>query len=160
MSNIDASKFTYVQFCAALVQECADLGLPAPLAADTETGLPQNEGYCFLRFSEGGAAIIIPKGKTRMAPVHSHVDLSAFPGFIPLPKKNGRVICHFAADVGLLSATLQLFVGASKRPLATPVKATPVTTPVTTPVLASVPSYTDQDLEEIEAEMFQNVASV
>lgn len=119
MTTINASNFTYVQFCHALIKFCEDQGL-APLRAETESGLPQNEGWCFLRFSEGGAALIIPKGKTRMGNLHSHVDLSGHEGFIPLPKKNGKVICHFAPDLEKVKKVVPMFVGAAKRATAAP----------------------------------------
>jgi hypothetical protein len=108
----------YVQFCNALKAEAESQGLGHYLTADTETGLPQNAGYAFLRFSENGAAIIVPKSQTRMANVHSHVDLSGQDGFVALPKYNGRVLCHFAPDVTLLAPVLCLFNGQAKRPIA------------------------------------------
>lgn len=112
----------YVTFCKDLTEECRSQGLGHYLKADTETGLPQNAGYAFLRFSEDGAAVIVPKAQGAMREVHSHLDLSGFDGFIALPKRNGRVLCHFAADLTLLAEVLPLFDGASKRPVAKPVR--------------------------------------
>lgn len=129
MTTIDASNFTYVQFCKALIKFCEEKGLN-PVRANTETGLPQNEGWAFLRFSEGGAALIIPKGKTRLGSLHSHVDLQGKDGYIALPKKNGKVICHFAPDLEKVKAVLPMFVGAAKRATAAPTpKATQAATP-------------------------------
>jgi hypothetical protein len=60
-----------------------------------------------------------------MGNLHSHVDLSGIPGVIPLPKKNGRVVCHFEPDVSKVSKALASFMGASKRPVAAPVRRLP-----------------------------------
>ena len=98
----------YVQFAQALRERCAELGIE-PTAAGTETGLPQNEGYFFVEFGPHGqsAAIIVPKSKTRMGNVHLHIDASDLEGCVELPKKNGRVICHFVPDVDLLTPVLK-----------------------------------------------------
>src|SRR5512146_542934 len=113
----------YVQFAQALRAEIAHLGLPAPISAPTETGFPQNAGYFFVRWDTAdSAALIIPQSKTRMGNLHSHVDLSRFQGHVALPRRNGRVVCHFTPDVALVSKALHLFVGASKRPVAPPVR--------------------------------------
>lgn len=105
---------TYVTFCQALIAECRAQGLQ-PVTAPTETGLPQNKGYAFLRFSDDGAALIVPKSATRMGSLDSHVDLSGTDGYIPLTKPNGKVACHFAPDVAKVAKVLARFVGASKR---------------------------------------------
>ena len=119
---------SYVQFCHALVAECRAQGLQ-PITAGTETGLPQNKGFAFLRFSEDGAALIVPKSVTRMGSLHSHVDLSGADGYIPLEKPNGKVMCLFAPDLEKVRAIVGRFVGASKRATVVPSKATPGATP-------------------------------
>lgn len=103
----------------------------------TESGLKENGGYAFLRFEgthEMGASIIIPKAVGRLTRVHSHVDLSAFSGYIPLPKKNGKVICHFSADADLLKAVLPQFLSAAKRATAVATPKVASQAPVVQPV--------------------------
>lgn len=143
MTTINASNFLYVQFCHALIKECKRQGLPEPVRADTETGLPQNEGWAFLRFTPDGAALIIPKGKTRLGNLHSHVDLSGKDGYIPLPKKNGKVVCHFSPDLGKVSKVLSAFVGAAKRATLSP-------TPKAT---LGAPVYTGPDVFALDSEV-------
>ncbi len=157
MSTVTTSKSVpaYVSFCAAIIAECQAQGLD-PLRDATESGLPQNEGYCFLRFQEGGAALIVPKSKNRMAPCHSHVDLSGVEGFIPLPRKNGRVICHFESDLGLLATVLPFFVGASKRASLPPVRKTQSAPVEATPSLETE-TY---EHEEVEEEMEQSIVQL
>lgn len=129
MTTINASNFSYVQFCQKVLAAAKAQGLQ-PITADTESGLPQNDGWCFLRFAPDGAALIIPKGKTRMGNCHSHVDLSGKDGFVALPKKNGKVICHFESDADKVSKVLSAFVGAAKRATLAPTpKATVAATP-------------------------------
>jgi hypothetical protein len=157
MTTINASQFTYVKFCADLIARAEKL---APVVrADTESGLPQNEGWAFLRFVGSEAAMIVQKSKSKAPQIHSHVDLSGKAGFIELPKKNGKVICHFAPDLDLIEAVLPLFVGASKRATAAAQKATPSVPAVASqaPVVAA-PDYSEEDLAAIEAEMFQHVS--
>lgn len=118
--NTQTTAPLYVQFAQAIRDAIQAQGLPAPESAQTETGFPQNEGYFFVRWSD--AALIVPKSKLRMSNLHSHVDLSGQSGYIALPKKNGRVVCHFTPDITKVSEVLHLFVNASKRPLAAPVR--------------------------------------
>lgn len=145
----------YVQFAQQLKQKCAEMGL-SPLTADTETGFPQNEGWFFVRFGDqNSAALIVPKSKGRMGNCHSHIDLSDVPGYIPLPKKNGRVVCHYSADVDLIAKhVLPRLPGASKRPIATPVKATPAAPVDLSAGQAELDSWidsTDDVEEEVQA---------
>jgi len=124
----------YVQFAAALRARAEELGLQFESAA-TETGFPQNDGYFFVRTGPSAAAMIVPKGKGRMANVHLHIPLDpTTEGYVALPKKNGRVLCHFAADLDLIAKhVLPALPGASKRPVARPLGTThskPVEAPV------------------------------
>ena len=57
-----------------------------------------------------------------MGNLHSHIDLTGASGYIALPKKNGRVACHFEPDVSKVSKVLSQFVSASKRPVMAPVR--------------------------------------
>jgi len=119
----------YVQFTAALRARLDQAGVKYETAA-TETGLPQNAGYAFLRVDGGEGAVIIPKSKTKMARLDCHVDASGLEGYVPLTKPNGRVVCHFEPDVGLLvDGLLARLSGAPKRPVVKPVKKTPGATP-------------------------------
>jgi hypothetical protein len=113
----------YVQYAQVLHSMIEDLGLPPPVHADTETGFPQNEGWFFVRWGNSeSAALIVPKAKRGMRSLHSHLDLSGHDGFIPLPAKNGRVVCHFESDLSKVRKVLHLFVSASKRAIAPPVR--------------------------------------
>mgnify|MGYP001567933139 CR=1 FL=1 len=126
-------------FVTALLGECAKLGL-AVLSLDptTESGLKENGGWCFLRLEgdhANGASLIIPKAVTRLGNLHSHVDLMGKDGYIPLPKKNGKVVCHFAPDVEKVKKVLPAFLSAAKRATAAPTPKTTVSAPVN-PLLA------------------------
>lgn len=126
-TNSSKTQHAYIQFTASVRRTIDGLGLPTPtLDPSTPTGLPENDGYVFVEWGQHlvAPAIIIPKSKLRMGNLHSHLDLSAYPGHVPLPKKNGRVVCHFEADLAKVSRVLALFADAtaSKRPVAPPVK--------------------------------------
>lgn len=127
----------YVQFAQALKQKIAEMGLEFEESEGTETGFPQNEGYFFVRSAPGLAAMIVPKSKTRMGNVHLHIDASDLEGWVPLPKKNGKVIGHFVPDLDLLTPVLAMLPGRAKRPTIVasraPVSATPKA-PVTGPM--------------------------
>ncbi len=156
----------FVQFAQAIRAEISRQGLPEPTHAETPTGFPENDGYFFVEWGTHGAApaLIVPKSKTRMGNLHSHVDLSGVPGFIALPKRNGRVVCHFEPDVSKVSKALHSFVGASKRPIAPPVRglstASPTASQATpdavrvgtiddlTAGLSGVGSYSEDEAEE------------
>lgn len=163
----------YVQFANQIRAEIAAQGLPPAETSPTPSGFPENENYFFVEWGAHGLApaLIVPKSKTRMGNIHSHVDLvsAQVPGAIPLPKKNGRVVCHLSPDMTSVSKALRLFVGASKRPVAAPVRrlsgvsapalqdARHVTPALTlpegpseydAPKLRGPGSYSDQDAEE------------
>lgn len=148
MTTINASNFSYVQFCTKVLAAAKAQGLQ-PITADTESGLPQNDGWCFLRFAPDGAALIIPKGKTRMGNLHSHVDLTGKDGYVALPKKNGKVICHFAPDADKVTAVLSAFVGAAKRPTAAPVSKVASSATVATTPSAPLSDVFGEALEEM-----------
>jgi hypothetical protein len=142
----------YVQFAAKIRERALELGLHFETAA-TETGFPQNEGYFFVRTAPNSAAMIVPKSKVRMGNVHLHVDCSDLEGHVPLPKKNGKVLGHFVADIGLLDRVMARLVGASKRPTQfarqAPVAATP-SKPVEAPVEWSQFDMGEEELEASE----------
>ena len=139
----------YIQFANALRAEIRAQGLPEPTAAETPTGFPENEGYFFVEFGPHGQspALIVPKSKTRMGNLHSHVDLSTLSGHIPLPRKNGRVVCHFEPDVAKVSKAFASFVHASKRPVAPPVRRLiDASQRVQAPTSRPIPTGTEADL--------------
>lgn len=127
MTASNTSTALYVQFANQIRAQIKALGLPEPTAAATPTGFPENEGYFFVEWGPHGQApaLIVPKSKTRMGNLHSHVDLSGIPGHIALPKKNGKVVCHFEPDASKVSKALASFIGSSKRPTAAPVRRLP-----------------------------------
>lgn len=163
-------------FVQALLAECAKQGLkPVSLDPTTESGLKENGGWAFLRLEgthEAGASLIIPKAAGRLGKLHSHVDLSAYPGYVALPKKNGKVICHFEPDVAKVSACLKAFLSAAKRATAAPtpkatVAATPSAPAEATPVIdftmPAGPQSDDSDLDSEETEdgeLLQHVAGL
>ena len=123
MSNTNQSQ--HLTFIAQTLAAAKALGLPDPqLYPSTESGLPEVKGYVFIEYGPHGAApaIIVPKSARGPAIVHSHVDLSDMDGYVPLPKPNGRVVCHFKADPQAVASALTRFVHASKRPVAAPVR--------------------------------------
>lgn len=124
MNTTNTSAPLYLAFAAALHAEIKALGLPSPTLASTPTGFPENENFFFVEWGAHGQApaLIVPKSKTRMGTIDSHLDLSGASGHIALPKKNGRVICKFEPDISKVSKVLAQFVGASKRPVAAPVR--------------------------------------
>lgn len=122
MSNTQSQHLTFI---AQTLAAAKALGLPDPqLDPSTESGLPENKGYVFIEYGPhlAAPAIIVPKSARGPAIVHSHVDLADMDGYIPLPKPNGRVVCHFKADPQAVASALTRFVGASKRPVAAPVR--------------------------------------
>lgn len=154
----------YTTITSALIKACHDQGLPSPLLdATTESGLPENAGWAFLRFTEGAAALIIQKSVTKVPQVHSHVDLSDYQGFIALPKKNGRVLCHFKGDATLMADVLHLFVGTAKRPVAAKAKAEVVAGAASlsndSQETAAPVSYSEAEFAA-EAEMYQTVGNI
>lgn len=134
------SNSTKIQFPAtfnlvqALLAEAKKQGITVvSLDPTTESGLKENRGYCFLRFEgthEAGASLIIPKAVGRMGNLHSHVDLSAYDGYVPLPRPNGKVICHFAPDPQKVAKCLKEFLSAAKRATAVATPKKTVATPV------------------------------
>ncbi len=127
----------YVQFAQQIRAQIQALGLPAPTSAPTPTGFPENDGYFFVEWGTHlvAPALIVPKSKTRMGALHSHVDLSGLDGHIALPRRNGRVVCHFEPDVSKVRNALARFIGASKAPARAPVRR--LTPASGTPVAAS-----------------------
>lgn len=128
-------------FVSALLAYCAEKGLkPVSLDPTTESGLKENGGWCFLRFEgthEQGASLIIPKAVARMGRLHSHVDLSGRDGYVALPKKNGKVICHFEPDLEKVKAVLPAFLSAAKRATLAPTPKATVSAPAAAPEPAS-----------------------
>ncbi len=147
---------TKIQFPAtySLVQSilasCKEQGLtPVSLDPTTESGLKENRGYCFLRFEgthEAGASLIIPKAVGRMGNLHSHVDLSAYDGYVPISKPNGKVICHLAPDPQKVAKCLKAFLSAAKRATAVATPKATVAKPEPTPVIDfTMPDETEDD---------------
>lgn len=123
----------YVQFCLELSARAKALGLELETAG-TETGLPQNKGYAFVRAVGSTAALIVPKAVAAVKAVESHV---ALPGAEPVTG-NGRVVCRIA-PAALTDDCLLALLGASKRPVSQPArKATvsPASEPSSAPVLS------------------------
>lgn len=137
-------------FVSALLTECAKQGLAVvSLDPSTESGLKENGGWCFLRLEgthEAGASLIIPKAVGRLGKLHSHVDLVGHDGHVALPKKNGKVICHFEPDLQKVSKVLKFFLSASKRATLAP---TPKAT-LSVPTVASQPTVTLATPEPVE----------
>lgn len=124
MSN-QTQQSQHLTFIAQTLAHARALGLPDPqLDPSTESGLPENKGFVFIEYGPHlvAPAIIVPRSARGPAIVHSHIDLSDLDGYVPLPKPNGRVVCHFLADPAKVASALARFVGASKRPVAAPVR--------------------------------------
>ena len=148
MSNPASQHLTFI---AQTLAAAKALGLPDPqLDPSTESGLPENKGYVFIEYGPHGAApaIIVPKSARGPAIVHSHVDLSDMTEhYVPLPKPNGRVVCHLKAEPNAVASALSRFVNASKRPVASPVRrltpasGQPVSRPTDVLKGASQPAY-------------------
>lgn len=140
------STAAYINFTRALINACTEMGL-APLRSDTPSTLPENNGWCFLRFGhDQAAALIIPKSVLRMGNCHVHIDMQGTPGHIPLPKRNGRVICHYEPSLELIiKHLLPRLPGAEKRASLPPVSKTPVST-----AMAAAPVVTVISVEASE----------
>jgi hypothetical protein len=155
----------YVAIAARVRQFCAELGLPAPVTAATPSGLPENKGWMFMQFSEdkNAAALIVQKTEGKAPNVHSHLDLAGHDGYIPLPKYNGRVLCHFECDLNKVKSVLHLFVASARRPIhasrTTGKKSVTATIPglsddsEETSVAASEPASYQFTEEELDAEI-------
>jgi hypothetical protein len=169
-------------FGQTILAICEELKLPVPTLSPTESGLPENTGWIFVGFGPKSvnssrelgdtACLIISKSLTQ---VHSHLDLDGEEGYLPLPKKCGRVICHFAADIDLIANVIGRFVTASRRATVHASAKTVETTGKVSPMvlvkkpvvnallaelsedeldtLAPLPEYSEADFEE-EAKMY------
>jgi hypothetical protein len=141
-------------FVSALLTECAKQGLAVvSLDPSTESGLKENGGWCFLRLEgthEAGASLIIPKAVGRLGRLHSHVDLVGHDGHVALPKKNGKVICHFEPDLAKVSKVLKFFLSASKRATLAPTPKATVSAPAVAPTADSQPTVTLASPEPVE----------
>ena len=114
---------SYLVLVAKLLETCDRLGI-APLRAGTTSTLPENNGWCFLRFgSDDAPSILISKSVTKVA-VHSHIDLSDMECWVELTKYNGRVIGHIDASLADWDTILARLPDASKRPIKRASKAT------------------------------------
>jgi len=104
----------YLVLVAKLLETCDRLGL-APLRADTTSSLPENAGWCFLRFGDENApAILVGKNASKVS-VHSHVDFSDLVGWVELTKYNGRIIGHIDASLADWDTIVARLPSASKR---------------------------------------------
>lgn len=104
----------YLVLVSQLLETCDRLGL-APLRAGTTSTLPENNGWCFLRFgSDDAPSILISKSVTKVA-VHSHIDLSDMACWVELTKYNGRVIGHIDASLADWDQIVARLPNASKR---------------------------------------------
>jgi hypothetical protein len=106
----------YVSFCHELAARAAALGLELE-TAPTETGLPQNKGFAFVRAKGSTAAFIVPKAVAGVKAVESHIEL---PDSEPV-LNNGRVVCRIAPAL-LTDDCLVRLLGASKRPVVQPAR--------------------------------------
>lgn len=117
----------YLVLVQQLLETCDRLDLQ-PLRADTDSTLPENSGWCFLRFGNDSApAIIVGKGVSKVN-VHSHVDYSDLECWIELTKSNGRVIGHIDAATADWDEIVSRLPGASKRAIKRASKAASVKT--------------------------------
>ena len=107
----------YLALVVQLLEMCEEIGA-VPLRAGTVSTLPENTGYCFLRFGDQhSAALIIPKSVTTMKLCDIHIDLEEVDGWVPLRKPNGRVMGHIdVAQVTDWKYLVESLIGASKRP--------------------------------------------
>jgi hypothetical protein len=119
----------YVAFCHELAARAQALGLELE-AAPTETGLPQNKDYAFVRAVGSTAAFIVPKSVGGVKWVESHIEL---PDSEPVTT-NGRVVCRIQPG-RLTDDCLVRLRGASKRPVAQPARKASEATGGSTPVL-------------------------
>jgi hypothetical protein len=115
----------YLVLVKSLLESCERLGL-VPLRTQNPDGtyntvstLPENGGNCFLRFGDENApAIIVPKGVNSVPVCHSHIDLADMECWRPIPKYNGRVVCHIDSATADWDAIIALLPAAAKRPIA------------------------------------------
>jgi len=131
MSKNTATVPAYLQLVAQLLAACDEVGA-TPVRASQPSTLPENSGYCFLRFGDANsAALIIPKSAASVKLCDIHIDASEADGWVPLRKPNGRVMGHIdAASVTDWKQIIGLLVGASKRPTVRASKAASQATPV------------------------------
>lgn len=140
----------YINFVNNILDFCAEKGWEVE-SHPTPSGLRENAGWCFLTFKGSEASLIIPKSKGAPTNLHSHVDLSGHDGYRPLPGKNGKVICHFEADLAKVKAVLHLFLGAAKRATLGRLPTASGTTPVRLSVVSQLPRK--KTLSELQAEL-------
>jgi hypothetical protein len=107
----------YLALVAQLLETCDELGL-VPSREETVSTLPENTGYCFLRFGDkSSASLIIPKSIGTMKLCDIHIDLEEVEGWVELKRPNGRVMGHIdASQVTDWKYLVESLNGASKRP--------------------------------------------
>ena len=113
MSQIKNTAPSYLTLIASLLEACDKLGYTPTREATTST-LPENAGWCFLRFGDKSAAALIISKTGRVCDVH--VDASDLEGWMDLSRPNGRVMGHI--DQNLVKDWAPLLTrlsGASKR---------------------------------------------
>lgn len=140
----------YISFVHNILDFCAENGWEVD-SHPTPSGLRENAGWCFLTFKGSDASLIIPKSKGAPTNLHSHVDLAGRDGYRPLKARNGKVVCHFEADLAKVKAVLPLFLGAAKRATLGRLPTASVTTPARLSVVPKTPRK--KTLSELQAEM-------
>lgn len=107
----------YLVLVAQLLETCEEIGA-VPLRSSHPSTLPENTGYCFLRFGDANsAALIIPKSAAAVKLCDIHILLEEVDGWVDLRKPNGRVMGHIdVASVTDWKSIITGLVGASKRP--------------------------------------------
>lgn len=120
----------YLVLVSQLLETCEEMGVE-PIRSSHPSTLPENTGYCFLRFGDANAAaLIIPKSNTAVKLCDIHIELVEVDGWVDLRKANGRVMGHIdpAAVTDWKEIITGLF-GASKRPTVRASKAASQATP-------------------------------
>ncbi len=94
---------SYLSFTAALKSKLAAEGVTLRLDPSTPTGLPENAGWVKFESSVNEQKLYVKKSQGQQGFCETTVVIpSSTPGFLPLPKVNGKIHCRYAPDIDLI----------------------------------------------------------
>ncbi len=127
----------------------AYLAFVAALQARTDIQATELAGYICFQHPVSQHKVYVPKSVKTVKPVHTTLPLdSSTPGYISLPKSNGKIHCMMVPDLELVSDLIASLGGqGTLRPAARQPKQ-----------VVSTPTYSEQDFKD-EAALYQTVSA-
>ena len=109
------SNKSYLALVLDLLVRAQKLGLTVERDMSTDSTLPENGNFVFVRVGGGTAAAIIPMHAGGVKWIDSHIDWKGKTGYVPLERANGAVLCRIDPKGVDFDAYLKSLSGASKR---------------------------------------------